>query len=140
MRRSIAAFCGALLLLGGSAMAAETPGQGNTRMLVPVGHTVGIKLYARGVLVVGLPEGATPARRCGLETGDVILQCSGTAVTPTEQFQSMLQSSGGEVMELQIRRNSACRTLAVKPEENESGVYAIGAWIRDSMAGIGTIT
>ena len=140
LRRSIAAFCGALLLLGGSAMAAETPGQGNTRMLVPVGHTVGIKLYARGVLVVGLPEGATPARRCGLETGDVILQCSGTAVTPTEQFQSMLQSSGGEVMELQIRRNSACRTLAVKPEENESGVYAIGAWIRDSMAGIGTIT
>jgi len=140
LRRSVAAFLGALLLLGGSAMAAGTPGQGTVRMLVPVGHTVGIKLYARGVLVVGLPEGATPARRCGLETGDVILQCCGTAVTSTEQFQLMLQSSGGGSIELQIRRNSDCRTLSVTPEENESGVYAIGAWIRDSMAGIGTIT
>ena len=140
LRRSIAAFCGALLLFSVSAMAAESPGKGTTRMLVPVGHTVGIKLYARGVLVVGLPEGATPARRCGLETGDVILQCCGTAVTSTEQFQSMLQSSGGSSVELQIRRNSVCRTLAVTPEENESGVYAIGAWIRDSMAGIGTVT
>ena len=140
LRRSIAAFCGALLLLGGSALAAETPGQETARMLIPVGHTVGIKLYARGVLVVGLPEGATPARRCGLETGDVILQCCGTAVTSSEQFQSMLQSSGGGPVELQIRRSSACYTLAVTPEENESGVYAIGAWIRDSMAGIGTIT
>ena len=134
-RRIIAVLCGVLLLCGTAS--AET---GTTRMLVPVGHTVGIKLYARGVLVVGLPEGSTPARRGGLETGDVILQCCGTAVTSTEQFQSMLQSSDGETVELQIRRNAVCRTLAVTPEENEAGGYTIGAWIRDSMAGIGTIT
>ena len=141
IRRRVLAFCSALLLLGGSsALAAEPTGQGTARMLIPVGHTVGIKVYARGVLVVGLPDGATPARQGGLETGDVILECCGTAVTSSEQFQTMLQSSGGRAVELQIRRNSACRTIEVTPAENEQGVYAIGAWIRDSMAGIGTIT
>ena len=139
--RSFVAFCSALLLLGGSsALAAGAAEQGTTRMLIPVGHTVGIKMYARGVLVVGLPDGATPARQSGLETGDVILECSGTAVTSSEQFQSMLQSSGGRPVELQIRRNSSNHTVEVTPAENESGIYAIGAWIRDSMAGIGTIT
>ncbi|MEI3306449.1 MAG: hypothetical protein V8R40_10860 [Dysosmobacter sp.] len=47
-------------------------------MLVPVGHTVGIKLFPRGVLVVKLPEGGTPARECGLQTGDVIVKCGGS--------------------------------------------------------------
>ena len=30
------------------------------RMLVPVGHTVGIKLFSKGVLVVKPPESRTP--------------------------------------------------------------------------------
>ena len=136
--RSAAAFCAALLLFGGSALAAENGAI--PRMLIPVGHTVGIKMYARGVLVVDLPEGATPARQCGLKKGDVILQCSGTAVTSTEQFQAMLQDSRGAAVELEVRRSGDHRTMSVTPEETADGGYAIGAWIRDSMAGIGTVT
>ena len=64
------------------------------RMLVPVGHTVGIKLFARGVLVVKLSDGGTPAKECGLQTGDVIVKCGGVSVTSTEQFQSLLQENG----------------------------------------------
>jgi len=109
-------------------------------MLVPVGHTVGIKLFARGVLVVKLPEGSTPAKACGLQTGDVILQCDGTTVTSTEQFQSLLQTCGEDGADLQVRRDGGSVTLSVEPEANEQGVYCIGAWIRDSMAGIGTMT
>ena len=64
------------------AMAAEvTP-----RMLVPVGHTVGIKLFSKGVVVVKLSDGGTPAKACGLRTGDVIVQCGGSTVTSSEQF------------------------------------------------------
>jgi len=110
------------------------------RMLVPVGHTVGIKLFSKGVVVVKLPEGGTPARTCGLRTGDVIVECAGSAVTSTEQFQSLLQESGGGETDLQIRRDGGSMTLSVLPAQNEQGVYCIGAWIRDSMAGIGTMT
>ena len=117
------------------AMAAEvTP-----RMLVPVGHTVGIKLFSKGVVVVKLSDGGTPAKACGLRTGDVIVQCGGSTVTSSEQFQSLLQTCGGAA-ELEVRRNGDSMTLSVEPERNDRGVYCIGAWIRDSMAGIGTMT
>ena len=117
------------------AMAAEvTP-----RMLVPVGHTVGIKLFSKGVVVVKLSDGGTPAKACGLRTGDVIVQCGGSTVTSSEQFQSLLQTCGGTA-ELEVRRNGNSVTLSVEPERNDQGVYCIGAWIRDSMAGIGTMT
>lgn len=111
------------------------------RMLVPVGHTVGIKLFSRGVLVVKLSEGGTPARTCGLRTGDVIVQCGGTAVTSTEQFQSLLQEQGAKgSADLLVNRGGDRVTLSVEPSQNDQGVYCIGAWIRDSMAGIGTMT
>lgn len=114
---------------------AETP-QG----LVPVGHTVGIKLFSRGVLVVKLSDGGTPARSSGLQTGDVILKCGDTVVTSTEQFQELLQENGANEASLQVRRGGDSVTLSVEPSQNEQGVYCIGAWIRDSMAGIGTMT
>ena len=136
-RRSGAALCLAMLLavsgLSLPARAAETP-----RQLVPVGHTVGIKMFARGVLVVDLAEGESPAKECGLAKGDVILRCNGTAVTSTEQFQQLLQ--GEEEVELSVRRGGSAKTLTAEPECSESGDWVIGAWIRDSMAGIGTVT
>jgi len=110
------------------------------RTLVPVGRTVGIKLFSRGVVVVKLPDGGTPARECGLRTGDVIVQCGGAAVTSTEQFQSLLQKSGGGAAELRVDRGGDSVTLSVEPSQNDQGVYCIGAWVRDSMAGIGTMT
>ena len=110
------------------------------RMLVPVGHTVGIKLFARGVMVVKLSDGETPAKDCGLRTGDIIVKCGGTSVTSTEQFQSLLQERGKAATDLQVRREGSQMTLSVSPEQNEEGEYCIGAWIRDSMAGIGTMT
>ena len=109
--------------------------------LIPVGHTVGIKLFSRGVLVVKLAEGETPARACGLAAGDVIVQCAGNAVTSTEQFQSLLQSAAGEAAKLEVRRGSETLALSVTADDTDgNGKYAIGAWIRDSMAGIGTMT
>jgi len=110
------------------------------RMLVPVGHTVGIKLFSKGVLVVKPPESRTPAHACGLRSGDVILRCGEEAVTSTEQFRSLLQEHGGTAAALEVRRGGERMCLSVEPERNGEGVYCIGAWIRDSMAGIGTMT
>ena len=135
--RWAAGLCLALALCSGMwAGAADM----TERMLVPVGHTVGIKLFSRGVVVVKLTEGGCPARSCGLKTGDVIVECGGIAVTSTEQFQSLLQKRGAEETELEIQRSGAVMTLSVAPAENENGTYSIGAWVRDSMAGIGTMT
>ena len=89
---------------------------------------------------VKLPEGSTPARTCGLKTGDVIEACGGRTVTSTEQFQSLLQENGTDTTELSVKRQGSPVTLSVEPERNEEGACCIGAWVRDSMAGIGTVT
>ena len=142
--RGAAALLLALLLTASApALAKELPQEDkvdSTQYLIPVGHTVGIKLFSKGVLVVKLTEGGTPARECGLKTGDVIVRCGGTAVQSTEQFQTLLQKCGQESTNLQVQRGSRQMTLSVSPEQNEQGKYSIGAWIRDSMAGIGTVT
>ena len=138
MLRGGAALLLALLLCG--AVGAGAADMTDSRMLVPVGHTVGIKLFSRGVVVVKLSDGGTPAKTGGLQTGDVIVKCAGSTVTSTEQFQSLLQESGGASTDLQVKRDGGSVTISVEPEQNEQGVYCIGAWIRDSMAGIGTMT
>lgn len=145
--RGGAAFCLSLLLLvpgfTGTA-AAVTPLTKETvsaaQTLIPVGHTIGIKLFSRGVLVVKLSEGSTPATSCGLEAGDVILKCGSTTVTSSEQFRDLLQETGGAETKMQVRRGSKRLTLTVEAKKDAEGAYAIGAWIRDSMAGIGTMT
>ena len=138
---------GAALVMALLLCAAMTPGAAavtadgtSARMLVPVGHTVGIKLFARGVMVVKAPESGTPADDCGLQSGDIIVKCGGVSVTSTEQFQSLLQENGETATDLQVRREGESMTLSVSPEQNQEGAYCIGAWIRDSMAGIGTMT
>ena len=142
--RGGAALLLALLLctapFGAGVTASAAGSESSARMLVPVGHTIGIKLFARGVLVVKLSDGGTPAKDCGLQTGDVIVKCGGVSVTSTEQFQTLLQENGGDATDLQIRRGGESMTLEVEPRPNDQGQYAIGAWIRDSMAGIGTMT
>ncbi len=133
--KRICGMAAAVLLCLATAGAVEMSGP---KSLVPVGHTVGIKLFAKGVMVVKLVDGAAPARNGGLRTGDVILQCGGTPVTSVEQFQSLLQEDGSA--DLRVSRNGGEMTIRVEPERNEDGVCQIGAWIRDSMAGIGTLT
>ena len=114
--------------------------------LIPVGHTVGIKLFSDGVLVVGLSELETadgqvaPAKDCGLKVGDLILQADGTEIQSTEHFQSLVQEEAGRPVMLQVRRGSRLLELEAGCVQGEDGVWRLGAWIRDSLAGIGTMT
>lgn len=143
-RRAAAFFLSGLLcassLLGLSARAAALEAD----RLIPVGHTIGIKLFAEGVVVIGLAEvetgsGAlTPGIDCGLRVGDVIEAANGTEVESSEQFAALLQCGG--TVELDVARGDEDLTLAAEPVLGEDGTWRLGAWIRDSMAGIGTVT
>ena len=59
-------FAAAALMLP-SAQAAER----TVSELIPVGQVIGVKLFSDGVLVVGLSDGESPAKACGLKEGDV---------------------------------------------------------------------
>ena len=144
--RILAALLAVALVSGlsGPVSAAEA-GETESRTLIPVGRAVGIKLFADGVMVVGLAQGNaagedTPARACGLRTGDVITHINSEEVTSIEEVQQMLQETGGQEMTIRAVRGDKQIQLTAVPAETEQGTYQLGAWIRDSMAGIGTVT
>ncbi len=133
-------FTCAALAPGARAEAAARTESVGGRSLIPVGHTVGVKLFADGVLVVGLSDGDTPARECGLREGDVVLSFNGTDIESTEHLQRLLAENGEARATMSVRRGARTVELPVTPAEGEDGRIRLGAWIRDSMAGIGTMT
>lgn len=116
------------------------------RRVIPLGKAVGIKLFSDGVLVVGLSpveteEGASyPGRDCGLKTGDVITHINGGEVDTIEEVQALVAQSEDEPLTIQAVRGQRQLQLTAAAVENSKGVYQLGVWLRDSMAGIGTMT
>ncbi len=111
------------------------------RALIPVGKAVGIKLFADGVLVVSTSEtDPCPARDCGIREGDLIVSCNGKKVTSTEDLQALLQATGGQPAAIGLRREGKTLNVTAAPVQGEDGSWRLGAWTRDSMAGVGTLT
>ena len=122
----------ALLTTGAAAALPET--------LVPVGSTVGIRLDADGLLVVGFDEsGDSAAKAAGMRKGDVIKTVNGLDADDSAAFRQQLARSGGQPLELTVERDGAEQTVEVTPKAAGDG-YRLGVYLRDSMAGIGTVT
>ena len=117
-----------------------------TDMDRPLGRAVGIKLFSDGVLVVGLSAVETdsgpssPGRTCGLKAGDIITHINGQEVNTIEEVQDILGDEQGDAMTLRATRNGKPVQLSVQAIQNTQGSYQLGVWLRDSMAGIGTMT
>lgn len=105
------------------------------RMLVPGGTTVGIKLYSRGIVVTGF-ELDSAAKEAGLKKGDVVLAVDGELVHTT---QSLRESLDEDRVTLTVLRKGKKEEIMVEPDVTEEG-RKMGAYVRDSMAGIGTVT
>ncbi|MCI9158371.1 MAG: SpoIVB peptidase [Lawsonibacter sp.] len=116
------------------------------RRVIPLGKAVGIKLFSDGVLVVGLSpvetgEGRSyPGKDCGLKTGDVITHINGGEVDTIEEVQALVAQYEDEPLTIQAVRGQRQLQLTAAAVENSQGVYQLGVWLRDSMAGIGTMT
>ena len=137
------------LVLGTQSRALEAvPAAGTgTKKLVPLGSTVGIKLFSQGVMVVGLSPVVTedgdlsPARDCGLKEGDIITHINSEQVDTIEEVRDVLQELEGEQMSIRaVRAGKQLQLTGEAVQCAADGAYKLGAWIRDSMAGIGTLT
>ena len=112
------------------------------RTLVPGGQSVGVALLTEGVVVVGSSDvGKTPspAYKAGIRAGDRIVRVGDTPVTGSEQLRSLI-AEGGEAV-LEIARGEETMVVSVEPAlDPADGAYRLGAWVRDSTAGIGTLS
>lgn len=122
-------YVGALPIKEAAAVPAKRP------MLVPCGTPFGIKLKAEGVMVIAVRDGS-PAAEAGLKKGDVILGINGEDICTDEELSAALLPENT----IRLRRGDSELCLDCAACGSEDGGRKIGAWVRDSAAGIGTLT
>ncbi|MBQ7944928.1 MAG: SpoIVB peptidase [Lachnospiraceae bacterium] len=115
-------------------------------LLTPIGQPIGIYMKTQGVLVVDIGsfssadgERYSPAEN-KLQVGDYILAVDGIAANDKKQVREYVEENGDREIVFQISRQDELLQVVIKPETDEGGVYKIGAWLRDSAQGIGTMT
>lgn len=117
--------------------------------LIPGGHSIGIKLHSEGVLVVGhhLVQGesssTSPANDAGIEKGDVIVAIDGVTLEDANQVAEIISRSGtdGNPFTFTIKRAGQQLEKTVNAVLcQETGRPRIGLYVRDSAAGVGTLT
>jgi stage IV sporulation protein B len=115
--------------------------------VVPVGQVSGLKLYTNGVLVVGMSEikgidnqKYKPYENSGIEEGDRITKINNEEVTDTNTLINIVNKSKGENLEIEYVRNNEMKYCNITPIKYGDGSYKLGLWVRDSAAGIGTLT
>ncbi len=113
--------------------------------LIPLGRTTGIKLFSKGTMVVGFSDldstGTCPAKAAGLREGDVLVALNGHEIVGNESVTALLAALPDEHAVFTVLRDGEQVTAKVQAVYDPAlDCYRIGAWIRDSVAGIGTIT
>jgi len=106
------------------------------RLLVPGGHTIGIRAYADGLVVVSVEQGSA-AQKAGIRQGDLLCSVDGEKLDSASQLTQRLDARAA--LRLELRRGGKCRTVLVTPDRTEDGCR-LGASVRDHIAGIGTVT
>ena len=113
-----------------------------TTTVIPVGTTVGLKLYTNGVLVVGKAEvnGRKPYEKTGIEEGDMIVSLDEKIVTCTADLIKKVNDSKGRELNVKYIREGKEYQTEITPIQTSSNEYKLGLWVRDAAAGVGTIT
>lgn len=111
------------------------------------GRPFGIKMFTEGLMVVGFTDFSTdgrrmnPARSAGLSTGDILLSIDGISLTSNEQMGALVQGGGGRPVRLVYQRQGREYTAVITPQKSVTdNRWHLGLWVRDSSAGIGTVT
>lgn len=117
------------------------------RGLIPGGHSVGVRMNVKGVLVVGLEEIETlegefinPGLDAGLQIGDSILEIDGTKVSNAREVREIINKIKKDVR-LKIKRKDDIINIKLTPVVSaDDNLYKIGVWVKEKTAGIGTLT
>lgn len=112
------------------------------------GQTVGIAIYTKGLLVSETSSFedekgvlVVPAEKAGIKKGDYIISANGIELTDVSTVDAVLAASEGEEIKIVATRNNKEYTTKIKPvKSRQDNDYHLGLWLKDSAAGLGTIT
>ncbi len=139
--KAISAVLSLTLLFGfpGTVAATSAPRAAETK-LIAAGIPFGIRFKTAGVIVVGICAGCGPAADAGIRRGDVIVAIDGKELHSAAELSDAVRRSEGKPLTLEFDQGGVRRTATVTPITDEAGEARLGIWIKDSAAGIGTVT
>ena len=115
--------------------------------VIPVGNIAGVKLYTNGVLVVGMSEiegedskTYKPYEHTGIEEGDTIIKINDNVISSTDDLIEKVNMSNGEKIEIEYIHDEETKECSITPIKTSNEEYKLGLWVRDSAAGVGTVT
>lgn len=115
--------------------------------VIPVGNIAGIKLYTSGVLVVGMSEiqgidnkKYKPYENTGIEEGDTIISVNDNKIETTEELIDKVNESNGQLIKIGYMHDEKSLECSIQPVKTSNQEYKLGLWVRDSAAGVGTVT
>ena len=114
--------------------------------VVPCGQPFGVKIFTRGVVIVEISDVETPsgienpAKSVGLKKGDIIIKVNGEKVSDNDKLIDLVQKNNDNELTFEVLRGNILFNVKIKPVKGEDNSYHLGIWIRDSSAGIGTLT
>ena len=116
------------------------------RYVIPSGEAVGVKMFTDGLLVVYVSEVVDkegkiyyPAKDAGLRETDRILSVDNIEIETNEQLSDYINKVRTTIS-LKVARDEEIFETKITPVLSNDGYYRIGMWVRDSTAGIGTMT
>lgn len=115
--------------------------------VIPVGTIAGVKLYTSGILVVGMSEiegidnlKHRPYLNSGIEEGDTIISIDNNKISSTEELINAVNMSEGKNISIEYVHDNETATCSITPVQTSLNQYKLGLWVRDSAAGVGTVT
>ncbi len=119
----------------------------DTREVVVCGVPFGIKMYTNGIMVVSMSDvdsetgSINPAYEVGIRVKDIITKVDSKKIYSVEQLSEIIEKSDGKALSFTILREEKEMVYTVTPVKSKSAdKYRLGLWVRDSSAGIGTMT
>lgn len=119
-----------------------------SQKLVASGAPIGIKLKTDGIVIINisgviLEDGTrvSPAEESGLLVGDSLIEANGKKLNSISDLTATIQESQGNPVDITYRRqNHEYKTRITPIKSGEDHQFRAGMWVRDSSAGIGTLT
>lgn len=115
--------------------------------VIPVGNIAGLKLYTNGVLVVGMSEiegidkkRYKPYENTGIKEGDTIIKINEQQINSTDELIQTVNLSEGKDIEIKYIHGEETKECSISPVKTSDSQYKIGLWVRDSAAGVGTVS
>lgn len=120
----------------------------NERIQVYAGGVpVGVKISTNGVLAVGYSDInkddgiiESPAKKSGIEIGDILLEINSEKILNSKDLVRKINNFKDEKVEILIDRNGTKIKKYINSSKVDEGIYKLGLWVRDSTAGVGTLT